>query len=234
MPTPRLRPVALALTTILVTGVFVTAQASKLGAGVTDRQATPISDLYQSPEKFVGQTVRLDGVVTAVCESMGCWMALADAADTEKVVRLKVDHGAGIVFPIAAKGKPASAEGVFERIADPKNESPYKDDFAVLDHVEVKDKYNGTIILKEYFAPLWTSTLPEGSGKIVCKAAVDHALKGDVTKVARYQARFAGVFFPGETMVTSIWREGSQLLVASKSKERGTPVLSNAALTLRS
>jgi acyl dehydratase len=69
---------------------------------------------------------------------------------------------------------------------------------------------------------------------IVCKAAVDHALKGDVAKVARYQARFAGVFFPGETMVTSIWRDGNQLLLASKSKERGTPVLSNAALTLRS
>jgi acyl dehydratase len=69
---------------------------------------------------------------------------------------------------------------------------------------------------------------------IVCKAAVDHALAGDVAKVARYQARFAGVFFPGETMVTSIWREGKQLLLASKSKERGTPVLSNAAITLRS
>ncbi len=68
---------------------------------------------------------------------------------------------------------------------------------------------------------------------IVCKAAVDRALAGDVTKVARYQARFAGVFFPGETMVTSIWREGNQLLLASKSKERGTPVLSNAAITLR-
>src|SRR5262245_60365721 len=68
---------------------------------------------------------------------------------------------------------------------------------------------------------------------IVCKAAVDRALGGDVTKVARYQARFAGVFFPGETMVTSIWREGSQLLLASKSLERGTPVLSNAAITLR-
>jgi len=69
---------------------------------------------------------------------------------------------------------------------------------------------------------------------IVCKAAVDRALGGDVAKVARYQARFAGVFFPGETMVTSIWREGGQLIVAAKSKERGTPVLSNAALTLRS
>jgi acyl dehydratase len=68
---------------------------------------------------------------------------------------------------------------------------------------------------------------------IVCKAAVDRALGGDVAKVARYQARFAGVFFPGETMVTSVWREGKQLLIASKSKERGTPVLSNAAITLR-
>jgi acyl dehydratase len=68
---------------------------------------------------------------------------------------------------------------------------------------------------------------------IVCKAAVDQALGGAVAKVARYQARFAGVFFPGETMVTSIWREDGQLLIASKSKERGAPILSNAAITLR-
>jgi acyl dehydratase len=68
---------------------------------------------------------------------------------------------------------------------------------------------------------------------IVCKAAVDEALGGDVTKVARYQARFKGVFFPGETMVTSIWREGSRLLIASASKERGTPVISNACITVR-
>ncbi len=63
----------------------------------------------------------------------------------------------------------------YERIGDPKNESPYKDDFAVLDRVEVTDKLSGTIVLREYFAPLWTSTLPEGSGKIVCKAAVEKA-----------------------------------------------------------
>jgi len=67
----------------------------------------------------------------------------------------------------------------------------------------------------------------------VCKAAVDEALGGDVARVARYQARFAGVFFPGETMVTSIWKEDDKVIVASKSKERGKPVLSNAAITLR-
>jgi acyl dehydratase len=68
---------------------------------------------------------------------------------------------------------------------------------------------------------------------IVCKAAVDGVLGGDVTKVARYQARFAGVLFPGETIETSLWREGNQILISAKCKERGAPVISNAAITLR-
>jgi acyl dehydratase len=68
---------------------------------------------------------------------------------------------------------------------------------------------------------------------IVCKAVVDAMLDGDVTKVARYQVRFAGVLFPGETIETSMWREGKQILINAKSKERGAPVISNAAITLR-
>jgi peptide/nickel transport system substrate-binding protein len=65
----------------------------------------------------------------------------------------------------------------FERIANPKNQSPYMTDWSSLDHVEVTDSYSGVIVLKEYFAPLWTSTLPEASGMIVCKKAVE-ALPG--------------------------------------------------------
>lgn len=68
---------------------------------------------------------------------------------------------------------------------------------------------------------------------IVCKAVVDTLLDGAVDKVARYQARFAGVVFPGETIVTSMWKEGNQILIAAKSKERGTPVIANSAITLR-
>jgi len=68
---------------------------------------------------------------------------------------------------------------------------------------------------------------------IVCKAAVDHALEGDVTKVGRYQARFSGVVFPGETIVTSKWREGDKLLLSAAAKERGAPVITNAALTIK-
>lgn len=69
---------------------------------------------------------------------------------------------------------------------------------------------------------------------VVCKAVVDDALGGDTTQVAGYAARFAGVGFPGETYVTSWWREGGQILVEAKSKERDAVILSNAAITLRS
>lgn len=68
---------------------------------------------------------------------------------------------------------------------------------------------------------------------VVCKAVVDSVLDGDVTKVARYQVRFAGVVFPGETIVTSVWRDGGRLLVAAKTKERDSLVLSHAAIELR-
>ncbi|GAB4327678.1 MAG: MaoC/PaaZ C-terminal domain-containing protein [Dehalococcoidia bacterium] len=68
---------------------------------------------------------------------------------------------------------------------------------------------------------------------VVCKAVVDTALGGDVAKVARYQARFAGVVFPGETIVTSMWQDGSTIYVQAKTKERDTPVITNSAITVR-
>ena len=38
----------------------------------------------------------------------------------------------------------------------------------------------------------------------------------------------------GETLVTSIWCEGDQLLLEVSTKERSSPVLTNAAITVRS
>ncbi len=68
---------------------------------------------------------------------------------------------------------------------------------------------------------------------IVCKAVVDNMLGGDTGKVARYQARFAGVVFPGETIVTAMWKNGNTILIDAKVKERGLNVISNAAITTR-
>lgn len=61
----------------------------------------------------------------------------------------------------------------YERIADPALASPYAGNWAALDHVEVTGPYSGVIVLKEYFAPLWTIALPGSSGFIVCKKAVE-------------------------------------------------------------
>lgn len=63
----------------------------------------------------------------------------------------------------------------YERIAgltDPPIKSSYKSDWKALKSVEVRDRYSGTIVLKEPFAALMTTTLPYGSGQIVSKKAV--------------------------------------------------------------
>ena len=59
----------------------------------------------------------------------------------------------------------------FERLG--KLESWAAVDWSTLDHVEIVDKYNGIIHLNAPFAPLFRSTLPYGSGSIVCKKAVE-------------------------------------------------------------
>ena len=68
---------------------------------------------------------------------------------------------------------------------------------------------------------------------VVCKAVVDEVLGGDTDRVARYQARFRGVGYPGETYLTSYWKEGNKILIQAKSKERDELVITNAAITLR-
>ncbi len=105
----------------LVCAAWLTMAAdTTLGTGVSLKDTTPIKALVDRPADFVGKTVRIDGVATAVCEHMGCWMAVASVEDpTGPTVRLKVEDGV-IVFPVSAKGKPVSAEGVFE-LVDAKN-----------------------------------------------------------------------------------------------------------------
>lgn len=65
----------------------------------------------------------------------------------------------------------------YERIANPENKSPYRGDWAALDRVDATSSHTGVIVLKEPFIPLFTTTLPRGSGCIVCKKAVE-ALDG--------------------------------------------------------
>lgn len=103
---------------LLAMAVPAAADETKLGAGIKLKDATAIPALVTTPRDYVGKTVRIDGLATAVCTAMGCWMAVASESDPKgPVIRLKVEDGA-IVFPLSAKGKKVSAEGVFEAIGD--------------------------------------------------------------------------------------------------------------------
>ena len=63
----------------------------------------------------------------------------------------------------------------FERIIDDAIESRNKPDMGPLSHVEVTGEREGTIVLNEPFAPLWSIALPYITGNIVSKAATEAA-----------------------------------------------------------
>ena len=108
-----------ALATLLVVASIVgIAAAETFGSGVTLPQVTDLGQILQQPQAFEGRTVRVEGVVTAVCTEMGCWMALGpDAKAGAAELLIQVEHDGKIVFPVGAKGKRASAQGQVERIS---------------------------------------------------------------------------------------------------------------------
>lgn len=60
---------------------------------------------------------------------------------------------------------------------------------------------------------------------IGCKAIVDNLLDGDVSQVASYGARFAGVVFPGETLQANIWKEDGKFIGALTAPSRDNAVV---------
>ena len=99
--------------------VTVVAQETKLGAGVTLKDATPIASLVNKPDRVRRQdgarrrcrhgSLRHDGLLDGDRRER----READA----KTVRVKVEDGV-IKIPVTAKGKKVSAEGVFEVAGD--------------------------------------------------------------------------------------------------------------------
>lgn len=63
----------------------------------------------------------------------------------------------------------------FERIIDAAVESTNKPDMGSLSHVDVTSEREGTIILKEPFAPLWSIALPYITGNIISKKATERS-----------------------------------------------------------
>lgn len=92
------------LSTMLLSG------EKKYGKAITVEKSTAISEILEHPEKYNGKQVKVEGAITDVCEKQGCWISIAGDKD-EQTLRFKVKDGV-IVFPVDAKGKNVSAQGV--------------------------------------------------------------------------------------------------------------------------
>jgi len=88
--------------------------AKTFGAGVSLGEETPVSAILDNPDGYVGKQVKVSGLVVDVCSRRGCWIFLAGDRAFEKI-RIKVTDGE-IVFPMEARGKVATVEGVVEKM----------------------------------------------------------------------------------------------------------------------
>ncbi len=79
----------------------------KFGQPVSEAKATALTELVKEPNKFAAQTVRTEGVVSAVCKSMGCWMEIAD---TTGQAHIKM-AGHAFFVPREANGHRAVVQG---------------------------------------------------------------------------------------------------------------------------
>lgn len=87
-------------------------ESQNFGEPLRISDLTPIAEVLDRPEEFVGKKIAVRGRVAEVCPNMGCWVDLEEGG---RKLRIKVDDGV-IVFPKTLAGKTATAEGMVERI----------------------------------------------------------------------------------------------------------------------
>jgi len=53
---------------------------TKFGQPITEASTTSLPAIAKDPAQFANKTVRTEGLVSAVCQSMGCWMQITDTS----------------------------------------------------------------------------------------------------------------------------------------------------------
>lgn len=104
----------------VITSNLFAQSGKKYGNKLTLKEKTSISAIQKNPEKYVGKTVLVEGLIVDVCEKRGCWIDIASDQEFEKM-RFKVEDGV-IVFPMKEKGKIVLAEAVVEKITQTKEQ----------------------------------------------------------------------------------------------------------------
>ncbi len=62
---------------------------------------------------------------------------------------------------------------------------------------------------------------------IACRSLVETLCEGDAKRLKKFDCRFSSPVYPGETIVTEMWKDGSKVHYQSKVKERNKIVIKN-------
>jgi hypothetical protein len=82
------------------------------GAPFTMTDRITMDALMSDAKTYAGKTVRVDGVVSAVCVKKGCWMTLGGS---DKTARARITFkNYGFFVPLDCAGSKTSVEGVVE------------------------------------------------------------------------------------------------------------------------
>ena len=86
----------------------------KYGSDMSSNAAIPSAKVLAATADYVGKTIKVEGNVAKVCQSMGCWLSFEDGEHT-LTVNMK-DHA----FSVDKKGAGSwcEAEGTIEKIGE--------------------------------------------------------------------------------------------------------------------
>lgn len=71
-----------------------------------------LEKVLESPDKFAGKTVAVEGVIVRSCKKEGCWMEMADKEGGKSVRVTFGDHA--FFIPLNAAGMKVKAQGTFK------------------------------------------------------------------------------------------------------------------------
>ena len=104
----KIKIITLALTSLLLMpSAFAADQV--FGDRPNLKGTIPVSTLLDAPQKYLGKTVKIQGIATDVCPMRGCWMKIQSDRKKESLL-IKVNDGE-MVFPLSAQGKHTVIQG---------------------------------------------------------------------------------------------------------------------------
>lgn len=98
-----------ALLALLIAAFPLASLAKDYGEGVGAGKPEKVSTILESPNKYVGKRVVVEGIIVDVCKVRGCWVELSGDKPGQKL-KVKVTDGE-IVFPLEVRGKKAYVSG---------------------------------------------------------------------------------------------------------------------------